>query len=178
MHILGVARPQPCASTVPRGAWPRDWSSTGAEQPCWSFGCCLRSRCPLQACPARVTPESPGFDDLSSRCPIFPPSSRISYFLVLPPSFSYMGCGCTHCRVWDKPRTASDQQLYGKGSLPIKLQGWRFSPCKRLVKDFSLEEEIHILFAQRLESGPRNFIPSSGQPNWDRVRVSQVARGF
>jgi hypothetical protein len=35
--------------------------------------------------------------------------------------------------------------------LPIKLQGWRFSPCKRLVKDFSLEEEIHLLFAQRLE---------------------------
>jgi|AntRauMFilla1563_2_1112583.scaffolds.fasta_scaffold106920_1 hypothetical protein len=34
----------------------------------------------------------------------------------------------------------------------------------RLVKDFSLEEEIHMLFAQRLESGPRNCIPSSGQP--------------
>jgi hypothetical protein len=32
-----------------------------------------------------------------------------------------------------------------------------------LVKDFSYEEEIHMLFAQRLESGPRNFIPSSGQ---------------
>jgi hypothetical protein len=48
----------------------------------------------------------------------------------------------------------------------------------RLVKDFSYEEEIHMLFAQRLESGPRNFIPSSGQPTWDSVRVSQVARGF
>jgi hypothetical protein len=34
----------------------------------------------------------------------------------------------------------------------------------RLVEDFSYEEEIHMLFAQRLESGPRNFIPSSGQP--------------
>jgi hypothetical protein len=33
-----------------------------------------------------------------------------------------------------------------------------------LVKDFSYEEEIHMLFAQRLESGPRNFIPSSRQP--------------
>ena len=59
---------------------------------------------------------------------------------------------------------AQIQQLYGTGSLPIKLQGWRFSPCKRLVEDFSYEEEIHILFAQRIESGPRNFIPSSGQP--------------
>jgi hypothetical protein len=60
---------------------------------------------------------------------------------------------------------AQIQQLYGTGSLPIKLQGWRFSPCKRLVKDFSYEEdEIHMLFAQRLESGPRNVIPSSGQP--------------
>jgi hypothetical protein len=24
------------------------------------------------------------------------------------------------------------QQLYGRGSLPIKFQGWRFSPCKRV----------------------------------------------
>ena len=35
---------------------------------------------------------------------------------------------------------------------------------RRLVKDFSLEEEIHMLFAQRIESGPQNFVPSSRQP--------------
>ena len=49
---------------------------------------------------------------------------------------------------------------------------------RRLVKDFSLEEEIHMLFAQRLESRPRSFIPPSGQPTGDRVSVSQVVRGF
>jgi hypothetical protein len=49
-----------------------------------------------------------------------------------------------------------------------------------LVKGFSYEEKIHMLFAQRLESGPRNFIPSSGQPTWDSVSVMSqvVARGF
>ena len=72
-------------------------------------------------------------------------------------------CSLPHFHIWGvggltfgseislERQGAQIQQLYGMGSLPIKLQGWRFSPCKRLVKDFSLEEEIHLLFAQRLE---------------------------
>jgi hypothetical protein len=43
----------------------------------------------------------------------------------------------------------------------VIVSGW-FVECGfvlGLVKDFSYEEKIHILFAQRLESGPGEFYP-------------------
>ena len=126
-----------------------------------------RCKCPLQACPCSCDAGGPWLRGPFLAVTNFPSKLQDILFPVAPSLIFTYG-------VWVDSLSGSEmslerqgaqiQQLYGTGSLPIKLQGWRFSPCKRLVKDFSYEEEIHMLFAQRLESGPRNLIPSSGQP--------------
>ena len=95
MQNLGVARRRAHKSAA--RCFTMRLAQFGVRSSLLGFGPFLHSTRPLQACPARVTPESSGSKDLSSRQTFFLQAPGNSYFLLLPPSLC--GCGWTHCRV-------------------------------------------------------------------------------
>jgi hypothetical protein len=137
MQNLGVARSRAHKSAA-RCFTMRRAQCWGAIFPAEVWTIPAQQICPLQACPARVTPESPGSEDLSSRQTFFLQAPGNSYFLLLPPSFHIWGVGGLTVGFCDKPyKRPQMQQLYWDGFIAHKFQGWCFSPCKRLVEDFS-----------------------------------------